>query len=142
LDPKNHPYNAPQTIEEQSVARRKMPPPDGETFGKRLAHIRKAAGYSQYDLADETKISQRMIAYYETTSSHPPLHLFPVIAKALGVPLEQLLGLEKTKAVKARDTRLWRRFLALEKLPPTQRRHIVQYIDTFLDNWKSKTDKA
>jgi hypothetical protein len=42
-----------------------------------------------------------------------------ILAKALGVSLEQLLGLEKVKDNgRRRDTRLWRRFSQVEKLPP------------------------
>ena len=37
---------------------------DEEPFGARLAQLRQAAGYSQRDLARESGISQRMIAYY------------------------------------------------------------------------------
>src|SRR5450631_1487625 len=90
----------------------------GETFGKRLARLRKAAGYTQYTLADETGISKRMIAYYEVQTTHPPTHLLPVFAKILGVTTDQLLGLEKTKETKLKDNRLWRRFSQVEKLPP------------------------
>jgi len=113
------------------------PPPDGDAFGNRLARLRKAAGFSQRDLAKEINISQRMIAYYEIQTAHPPTHLLHVFAKALGVSTDQLLGVEKVKEVKQKDSRLWRRFSQVEKLPPDQRKKIVDILDAFLKAGKS-----
>ena len=113
-------------------------PAQGESFGKRLAELRQAAGFSQRDLAREINnthkitISQRMIAYYEREDSYPPNHLLHIFAKALGVSADQLLGLEKNKITRARDTRLWRRFNQVEKLPPDKRKQIVNLLDAFL----------
>ena len=121
------------------MPRKKKPAlsPDGETFGKRLARLRKAAGFTQYTLADAIGISNRMVAYYEAQSDHPPTHLLPAFAKALGVSADQLLGLEKiTVKNRPRDTGLWRRFTQVEKLPPQARRQITQYLDSMLKAWK------
>lgn len=74
-----------------------------------------------------------MIAYYEGETEYPPAHLLPQLAKALGVSTDELLGLEKKKRNgKVRDTRLWRRFSQVEKLPPAQRKPIIQILDAFL----------
>ncbi len=105
---------------------------DGEPFGKRLAHLRKAAGYSQYTLADALGITNRMVAYYEGETTHPPTHLLPKLAKVLGVSTDQLLGIEKVKEVKQKDSRLWQRFAQVEKLPPKERKKIVDLLDAFL----------
>lgn len=40
-------------------------------FGKRLANLRKAAGYTQQQLADEIGATRRMIAYYESENHRP-----------------------------------------------------------------------
>jgi hypothetical protein len=49
------------------------------------------------------------------------------------VEADQLLGVEQVKANgRVRDTRLWRRFSQVEKLPPAERKPIVQVIDAFL----------
>jgi transcriptional regulator with XRE-family HTH domain len=65
-----------------------------ETLGRRLAALRKAAGYSQREFALEIGISHRMVAYYEAQTEHPPAHLLPTIAKALHLTTDQVLGLE------------------------------------------------
>lgn len=110
-----------------------------ETFGQRLERLRKAAGFSLRELAAELGISHRMLVYYEKHAEHPPTHLMPQLAKVLGVSTDQLLGVEKTKEPgKTRDTRLWRRFSQVEKLPPTKRKQIVQILDAFLGTEKAK----
>ena len=72
------------------MPKRKLEPAP-ETFGRRLARLRKAAGYSQRALAAELGISQRMVAYYESQTEHPPTHLLPSLADALSLTTDQLL---------------------------------------------------
>lgn len=104
-----------------------------ERFGDRLARLRQAAGYSQRELAVEVGISYRMVAYYEKETAYPPTHLMARLAKTLGVSADQLLGIEVVReAGRNRDSRLWRRFKQLEKLPVAQRRPILQVLDAFL----------
>jgi len=110
-----------------------------EPFGARLARIRTEAGYSQRVLAREMGISQRMIAYYEGETTHPPTHLLPVFARALGVTTDQILGIEPLdKIKKTRDNRLWRRFSEIEKMESKEKRQIMQFLDTFIENTRLK----
>ena len=110
-----------------------------ESFGGRLARLRKTAGFSQRELAAEIGMSNRMIAYYETEAARLPIHLLPTLAKALKVSADELMGLEKTKKNgRTQDTRLWRRFSQVEKLPPPKRKQIVQILDAFLGSEKVK----
>lgn len=104
-----------------------------ETFGQRLARLRKEQGYSQRDLAAEIGISQRMLAYYEAQSEHPPTKLLPLLVAVLGASADELLGIRPPKQRRAPDQRLWRRFKELEQLPPQQRRQLLQIIDAFLE---------
>jgi transcriptional regulator with XRE-family HTH domain len=132
------------TPQENTVAKRKDQMPDTtEPFGKRLARLRKAAGHSQYTFADEVGISNRMVAYYEAQGNHPPTHLLPAFAKVLGVTTDQLLGIERVKEVKGRDSRLRRRIEEIEKiLPPVERKHITKYLDHILKSWKAQHGKS
>lgn len=134
-------YNRRDVIQEGSVMpKQKVQLKEGEeSFGERLARLRKAAGFSQRELAAELKISHRVIAYYEGETEHAPTHLLPQLAKALSVTTDELMGLEKVKRNgRSRDNRLWRRFAQVEKLPPNQRRPIIQFIDAFLGSVKTK----
>ena len=134
-------YNKWHDAEEPSVMHKMKVPlkQSGGNFGKRLASLRHAAGYSLRELDKETGISYRMIAYYEKGAGHIPIELLPILAKTLNVSSDQLLGIEKVKANgRTLDNRLWRRFSQMEKLPPTRRKPIIQVIDSFLEGEKLK----
>jgi len=141
MNHKNHLYpvpaiTTPHPQEQDMPKKHKVTHPhqtvDGETFGQRLRRLRKAAGYTQTALADAIGISHRMVVYYERETSHPPTHLLPHLAQVLGVTTDQLLGIQKVKEVKKKDSRLWQRFSQVEKLPPGQRKKIVDLLDAFL----------
>jgi transcriptional regulator with XRE-family HTH domain len=105
-------------------------------FGERLTALRKAAGFTQAELAAELEISQRMVAYYEHPEAMPPAHLLPAMAKALGVTIDQLYGRGAPKRKLAKqegDSRLRRRLLAIEKLDATEKRQVLQLIDAFIE---------
>jgi transcriptional regulator with XRE-family HTH domain len=106
-----------------------------EPFGERMARLRNDGGYSQRELAKETGISQRMIAYYEKQAQYPPTHVLPVLSKSLGVSVDQLLGIKENKGDgKKRDMRLWRRFDQIERLDDKEKRKIMHLLDTFIEN--------
>jgi transcriptional regulator with XRE-family HTH domain len=110
-----------------------------QNFGERLAQLRKAAGYTQVELAAEVGITQRMVAYYEVPDAQPPAHLLPQIAKALGVSVDVLLGLAEPRRPKRIATnRLERRLLEIEKLNPKAKRQLTQLLDTFIEGEKLK----
>ena len=119
--------------QECAVPKHKVPTDSDETFGLRLARLRKEQGYSQRDLAAEIGISQRMLAYYESQSEHPPTKLLPLLVDVLGVTADELLGIRSRKPSRSPDGRLWRRFKELERLPAKQRRQVVQIVDAFLE---------
>jgi len=113
-----------------------------ETFGKRMARIRKAAGYSQRDLAKDIGISQRMVAYYESQSDFPPGALLPLIAKALSVSSDLLLGLKNEIGDKLYDARLLTRFRKVNSMSKSERRLVIQLIDRIieLESFKNQSD--
>ena len=125
--------------EENVMPKLKIEDNGAGTFGERMAKFRKKAGYSQRDLAKETDISQRMIAYYEKQAQHPPTHLLPTLAKALGVSADELLGIKETNPKnQKKDMRLWRRFSQIEQMETKEKRQILQLLDTFIENEQLK----
>ncbi|MGB3934515.1 MAG: helix-turn-helix transcriptional regulator [Burkholderiales bacterium] len=110
-----------------------------ESFGERLAELRKAAGYTQVEFAAEVGITQRMVAYYEAPGAQPPAHLLPQIAQALGVGVDTLLGMSAPRRMKkVGSNRLERRLQQIEKLPPQEKRQVLQVIDAFLERGQLK----
>ena len=109
-----------------------------EGFGDRLAELRRAAGYTQVEFAAELAITQRMVAYYEAPEAHPPAHLLPRMAQALGVSADVLLGVSAPRRGKLATHRLERRLLEIAKLDPKAQRQITQILDTFIEREKLK----
>lgn len=105
------------------------------SFGQRLASLRKAAGFTQIELAAELSVSQRMVAYYESPQATPPANLLPQIASTLGVTIDELFGHapKRRLAKQEGDSRLRRRLLAIEKLDVAAKRQVLQVIDAFIE---------
>lgn len=103
-------------------------------FGARLAQLRKAAGYTQEQLASELGISRRRVAYYEAESDHPPASLLADLARVLNVSTDELLGnASKRKARPAPlSPRLERRLRQIERLGPKPKQQLLSIIDTFI----------
>jgi transcriptional regulator with XRE-family HTH domain len=113
----------------------KYAPAQGEGFGARLASLRKAAGFTQQQLADELGISRRRIAYYEAESDHPPASLLADLARVLNLSTDQLLTeVPKKRAAKAAvSPRLERRLRQIERLSPKPKQQLLSIIDTFIE---------
>lgn len=121
----------------------KQKTPHAASFGQRLSALRKAAGYTQQNLAEELGVSRRMIAYYEGQSEHPPTTLLPALAQALHISTDELLGLQPPPATKRagarpRDNRMQRRLQQIENLPPEERRQLIQIVDAFIERGQLK----
>lgn len=104
-------------------------------FGERLVQLRKAASYTQQQLADEIGASRRQIAYYEGETAHPPASLLIALAKALNVTTDELLGVRTVRGKATTptvSTRLERRLKMIERMPPKPKQQLLGLIDTFL----------
>jgi len=99
------------------------------SFGQRLASVRKARGLSQRDLANITGISNRMIAYYEAQSDRPPATKLATLAEVLKVSTDELLGIEETHIAEPANSRLWKRLMVVESLPPKVQRQVIDFVE-------------
>jgi transcriptional regulator with XRE-family HTH domain len=109
--------------------------PHGQGFGERLAQLRKAAGYTQQQLADEIGASRRQVAYYEGETEHPPAGLLIALAKALTVTTDELLGVRTGRGkvpTPTVSTRLERRLKLIERMPAKPKQQLLGLIDTYL----------
>ncbi len=61
-------------------------------MGRRLKRLREAQGLSQYALAKKAKISRVHVATLERGESDPTVGMVTKLARALGVPVTELLG--------------------------------------------------
>ena len=70
---------------------------EDSNFGPRLTALRKARGLTQIQLAQAAGSTQRSISYYENDDGVPPASIVVVLAKALKVSTDELLGLKPPK---------------------------------------------
>ena len=107
------------------------------TFSKNLKRIRKKSGLSQYDLADMTGISQRMIGHYETHVIEPSLSKIEIIAKALKVKIPDLLYSESVNNsedidISKFDTRSLKKLQDILSLSPNDRADLYRMLNKII----------
>jgi transcriptional regulator with XRE-family HTH domain len=120
-----------------------MPPSqkNAESFGERLARLRKARGLTQVQFSQRVGISRRMVAYYEGQADRPPAHVLDRIASVLQVSADQLLGIRALSAEVPFHPRLWQRLKIVEKLSPADRKALIEYAEYLLKKSGGKPEK-
>ena len=104
-------------------------------FGARLIALRKARGLTQTQLADAIDSSQRAISHYEAVADHPPAGVLVLLARALAVTTDELLGAKPPRKIDSPTAdpearRYWRRFQQLMQLPEKDQRAVFRLLDT------------
>lgn len=69
-----------------------------ETFGQRLARLRKAKGLTQEDIAEKIMISSQAVSKWENDLSAPDIQTLITLSEILSVSLDELMGKEVEKA--------------------------------------------
>jgi transcriptional regulator with XRE-family HTH domain len=110
-----------------------------DSSGKLLRKLRKAAGFSQTQLAEELGVTRRVIDYYERQGQQPAAYLLPKLAKVLNVTVDELLGIKPLKNEMPKlGPRLEMRLRQIEKMSPKAKKQILQLLDTFIEAEKLK----
>jgi transcriptional regulator with XRE-family HTH domain len=106
-----------------------------DTFGGRLAALRKARGMTQEDLGRAGDTSQRMVAHYENTpGAQPPADVVVSLARALGVTADELPGLSPlAEEVSSATYRLRKRLRKVEELPPDDQKTVVKIVEALVE---------
>lgn len=102
-------------------------------LGNRIAQHRKESNLTQVQLAATLGVSQPTINAYELGQRRAPVSSLPVLAKALGVGLEELLG-ESTAAAKRRGPapKLQQHMERISKLPKPRQRMVMEMLEAVL----------
>jgi transcriptional regulator with XRE-family HTH domain len=110
-----------------------------ESFGRRLARLRKEQGFTQVELAARVGMIQALISDYERDKLRPYADVAVRLAEALEVSTDVLLGRESAPAPhKPLSRRFLRRLQALESLPKRDQDAILRTIDAFLAARKAR----
>lgn len=104
-----------------------------ESISERLARLRKGAGMTQKELADELGTEQSRISSFESGRIRISVDVLMRLTKILGVSADVLLGVKPgLKKPAQRNRRLWNRIERLEKLPKRDRDTLVRIMEVFL----------
>jgi len=110
-------------------------PPINEAppFGRSLAALRKARGWTQPQLADMLGISVNTLVYYERKATNPSGEFLGKAAKVFNVTTDELLGHSvKPTRKPGPPSQLEERLMAVRKLPRNKQKVVLQLLDSFL----------
>jgi transcriptional regulator with XRE-family HTH domain len=117
-------------------SRLKLPPlpPSDETVGQRLARLRKAAGYTQKQMAEKMGLIQALISEYERDKMRLHAEMVIRFAKALGVSTDEILGFkpDRQQDMKNPSLKIVRRLNRISALPASKQKAFLQTIDALL----------
>jgi transcriptional regulator with XRE-family HTH domain len=108
------------------------------TFGEHIATLRKRKSLSQSDLGKAVGTSGDIIGKYERDEVKPSIEVASKIADALEVSLDFLLGKTTTEI----DKKTLKRLQDIQKLSDKDRDHVLEMVDAFIRDRKTKTAYA
>ena len=115
----------------------KLPPLNlgHETFGPRLARLRKERGYTQIELAAKIGITQALVTDYERDKMRMYVEMAIRFSKALDVSIDELiLGAKAPVRLGNKlSLKIVRRLQRIEHLPEPQQKTLLKSIDLLLD---------
>ncbi|QMU65440.1 MAG: helix-turn-helix domain-containing protein [Flavobacteriaceae bacterium] len=104
------------------------------SFGKRVLELRKQHKISQEDLSNKIGVHQNVIGRYEREEAKPSIEIASKLADIFNVSLDYLVG--KTELLM--DENISERILTIQKLPNTDREHILFTIDAMIRDAKAR----
>lgn len=105
-----------------------------EQLGQRIAERRKARSITQVELAKTLGIAQQTMAHYEGGTVRIAIATLALVAKALDVAIEDLIGSASAKAAGKRGPapKIRQQLEQIEALPKAKQRAIAQVLDSML----------
>jgi transcriptional regulator with XRE-family HTH domain len=104
-----------------------------------LLAFRKAAGLTQHGLAELLGVAHTSIAFWEWSEKPPRGDVLPNMAKALGVTVEEILGIPPGSGSRRRSGpvgKLERVLLEARTLPRRDQDIVVKFVTTLLEQHK------
>ena len=101
-------------------------------IGKSIAKARKAAGFSQVELAEKLGVPQQHVSKWETISAGISTENLVKICDILSISSDELLGLKEMVAIPEAG-KVRRTFEAVAQLPKKQQDKILDVVQAFVD---------
>lgn len=103
-------------------------------YGRHLTELREAAGLTQQQLAGKLGVQQSNITFWERWDKPPRGEVLPKLADALGVSVDELLGVTPPKPKRqVAKGRLQLVFEAASKLPRRQQEKVLDILEPFVN---------
>ena len=110
--------------------------PDETAFfrllGTRIAQRRKAQELTQAELGELISVTRQQIASFETGRRRMPISTLPLLAKALGVSIEELVGEQPRPGKRGPAPKLQQQLEQLQALPRAKQRLVSEVLDSLL----------
>ncbi len=101
-------------------------------IGRRIAKRRKELGLTQIDLAERIGATQKIVTSYERATRQMPAWRLPLIAEALETTVETILGTDKPRRGRGRESRLEQQLERLKHLPRSEQHFVMKMLDNAL----------
>lgn len=103
-------------------------------LGARIAELRKTRGVTQTQLAQALDVSQQTVQAYEVGRRRIPVSAMPVVARVLGISLEELFGETGQSAARKRGPapKLQQQIERISELPKLKQKFVLEMLETVL----------
>lgn len=112
-----------------------------DTFGKKIAALRKASKMSQTELSKALNTSTSVIGRYERDEMTPSIDAARKLAKILNTTVGYLLGETEQEDI-LKDPDMLKRLNEIEKMNQEDKGHILSVVDGFIKSIKLKNIAA
>jgi transcriptional regulator with XRE-family HTH domain len=103
-----------------------------KAFGARLKKLRKQKRWSQKELAAKVDIRFQQHNKYESDLNLPPAEMLIKLADALGTTVDYLLTGNPAEKTPLGNSRLFKRFKAVESFDPGDQEAVITLIDAMI----------
>ncbi len=111
--------------------------PDSESY---LTQLRVEAGLTVRELARQIGTNHPNVLYWEQTGRIAKTEFVVPMATALGVTVEEVLGLPKSRTGPAPGGKLGQVFEAASKLPRRQQQKIIEMAEAFIERYERERE--
>lgn len=101
-------------------------------LGARIAQLRKDSQITQVQLAETLGLSQSTVNAYELGHRRVPVSALPLLARTLGVNVEELIGEEPAPRKRGRSPKLLQQLERISALPKPRQRAVMDVIEALL----------
>ncbi len=109
------------------------------TIAERIRLTRQQKTLSQKELADKSGVNIKSLSRYELDASIPPADALKLIANALGVSADYLLG---DNAMTIKDKDLFKKFEVIQELKGDSKKLVDDFLDMIIRDHTTKKTYA